>query len=153
MCESQCNAEVEGLRYFNSGKEGGFNCCESTLYGLKKCLGIENDDIPKIGTPFGGGIGREGHVCGSLIGGLIILGFKYGRESIKEERKPSYEAARRLLEKFKDEYGTIDCAEITELDLQDEQQVEEEKEYVHENICRPLVQNVCKWVQEDFESN
>ena len=54
---SPCNACVE---FYNSGSVGGYNCSETTLYGLSKYLDIESDMLPKLATPFGGGIGRNG---------------------------------------------------------------------------------------------
>ncbi len=142
----------ECLQYYNSGKTGGLNCAEATLNGLANYLGINSDAVYRIATPFGGGIGRNGYLCGSLAGGLMALGLKYGRTSADQERKPSYDAATLLLNKFVDEFGTINCKDITDLDLKDKEQVDNEKEYVHQNICRPLVGKVCSWVAEIIEA-
>lgn len=143
----------ECLKYYNSGKAGGLNCAESTIKGLADYLDLDSDAVYKIATPFGGGIGRNGYLCGSLAGGLMTLGLVFGRTDKDQERKPSYDSATILLEKFMEEYGTINCSEITKIDLKDKEQVKNEKEYIHQNICRPLVANVCSWVTEIVEES
>lgn len=138
----------ECLQYYNSGKTGGLNCAESTLKGLTTYLGIDSDAVYRIATPFGGGLARNGYLCGSLAAGLMVLGLKYGRTSPDQERKVANDRADLLLDKFIAEYGTINCRELTGLDLKDENQVKAKKEQVHETVCRPLVANVCRWVTE-----
>ena len=128
MCQKNDVCQ-ECLRYYNSGKTGGLNCAESTLNGVATSLGIDSDAVYRIATPFGGGLARNGYLCGSLAAGLMLIGLKYGRTS-------------------PDQYGTINCREITGIDLKDEIQVKEKKEQVHESICRPLVAKVCGWVNE-----
>jgi len=141
------------FKYYNSGKTGGFNCSESTLLGLCEAFGVEeNEMIPMIASPFGGGIGREGHICGSLVGGLMFLGINFGRKDVNHERGPAYDTATTLLNKFTEKYGSINCRDITGLDMKDEVQVAGRKEEVHETICRPLVRQVCEWVKEELEN-
>ncbi|GAB4223821.1 MAG: hypothetical protein Kow009_15630 [Spirochaetales bacterium] len=142
------NSGEECLRYFNSGGAGGFNCAESTLYGLTKVLGIENDNLLRMATPFGGGLGRNGHVCGSLLMGLLVLGHRFGRNDPSESRGPAYEAADALLSRFQARYGSLNCRELTGLDLKRIDNTGEEKQRVHETVCRPIVLQVCQWVQE-----
>ncbi|NLW55794.1 MAG: C_GCAxxG_C_C family protein [Firmicutes bacterium] len=138
----------ECLRYYNSGKTGGLNCAESTLNGVATYLGIDSDAVYRIATPFGGGLARNGYLCGSLAAGLMLIGLKFGRTSPDQERKPANDRADLLLKKFIADYGTINCREIIGLDLKDEAQVKAKKEDVHETICRPLVAKVCTWVTE-----
>ena len=141
----------ECIRFYNSGSTGGWNCSETTLYGLTKILGFDSDLLPKIATPFGGGVGRGGHFCGSLVAGLITLGLEWGRDDMNEERAPAYERAERLIERFLEKYGTLNCREITGIDVKNSPPEGEEKMRVNETICKPLVKQVCRWVTEEFE--
>ena len=138
----------ECLRYYNSGKTGGLNCAESTLKGVATYLGLESDAIYRIATPFGGGLARNGYLCGSLAAGLMLIGLKYGRTSPDQERKVANDQADLLLKKFMAEYGTINCRELTGIDLKDPTQVKEKKQHVLVKVCRPLVAIVCRWVTE-----
>jgi len=52
--------------------DSGLNCAESLLLVVSKYSGLEKDSarfIPRIATGFGGGIARNGDVCGALSGG------------------------------------------------------------------------------------
>mgnify|MGYP000857309128 CR=1 FL=1 len=147
MCQNNDVCQ-ECLRYYNSGKTGGLNCAESTLNGVATYLGIDSDAVYRIATPFGGGLARNGYLCGSLAAGLMLIGLKFGRTSPDQERKAANDRGDLLIKKFLSEYGTINCREITGIDLKDETQVKEKKDQVHETICRPLVAKVCGWVNE-----
>jgi len=41
----------------------------------------------KIATPFGGGIGRRGSVCGAVSGTIMAIGLKYGRMESDEDKE------------------------------------------------------------------
>ena len=66
-------------------------------------------------------MGRTGGVCGALTGALIGLGWLFGRD--QPEDKESYarvaSMARRLLDGFRAQYGTLDCGALTGYDLSD----------------------------------
>ena len=148
MAKKSCE---ECFKYFNSGGAGGYNCAESTMYGITEVLGIDRTQLQKLATPFGGGLGRNGYVCGSLMAGMIVLGSKYGRTNPDQLRAPSYDAATELLEKFEAKIGKLNCREITGLDLKAIDNTGEEKQRVHKEICKPLVKQVCEWVVEMYE--
>ncbi len=149
-----CEKCEDCLKYYNSGSTGGYNCAETTLYGIAKELGIENSFIPRIATAFGGGFGRNGYMCGSLVAGVMALSIAYGRDSVDEERAPAYEAADRLMKRFLENHdGKVNCRDITGLDLKTVQPEDPEKLRVHEEVCTPLVREVCCWVAEDIRKS
>jgi len=88
--------------------------------------------------------------------GILILGHKYGRNDPNDPRAPAYQAADTLLQKFRSKYGSINCGELTGLDLKRIDNTGEEKQRVHETVCKPIVMQVCQWVREmvgkDFQS-
>ena len=43
-----------------------------------------NDAIPKIASPFAGGIGNTGSVCGAVIGAEMAIGLKQKRAKTME---------------------------------------------------------------------
>jgi len=141
----------ECLRYFNSGGEGGWNCAESTVYGLTTILNLASEDILPMATPFGGGLGRNGYICGSLLMGVLLLGYRFGRSNPNEPRAPAYQAVDTLLQKFQAKYGSLNCRELTGLDLKRIDNTGEDKQRVHETVCRPIVVQVCEWVRELYE--
>ena len=120
----------------------GFNCAESALLGLVEALGIESECVPKIATPFGGGMGRYGEVCGAITGALMALGLKSGRESADDTatRGAVYAKTVRLMRAFEIEYGSVDCRTLTGCDLlTPEGQGRMKNENLHAELCTKLV--------------
>ncbi len=99
--------------------EAEFNCAESVLMSLAESIGVRSESIPKIATPFGGGIGRRGSVCGALTGAVIAIGLKLGRSKAEDTRTrdESSEKALELLERFEKEFGSVHCYDLIKLDL------------------------------------
>ena len=99
--------------------ESDFNCAESVLMSLAELIGVKSELIPKIATPFGGGIGRRGSVCGALTGGIIAIGLKFGRSEPKdtERKEESYKKALELFKRFEKKFGSALCYDLIRLDL------------------------------------
>jgi len=116
LSEAKLKAISErAAKYF----ESDFNCAESVLMSLAESISVRSELIPKIATPFGGGIGRRGSVCGALTGGVIAIGLKFGRSEAKdtERREESYEKALELFKRFEKEFGSALCYDLIKLDL------------------------------------
>lgn len=75
----------------------------------------------KMATPFGGGISRWGTVCGAVVGGSMALGFCYGRTRAeeKEARDKTYGKVQEMLRQFEEEFGTVQCRGLINLNLMD----------------------------------
>ncbi len=80
-------------------------------------LGIENELVPRIATVFGGGMARTGEVCGAVIGALMCIGIKHGREEPTQSDAEGYTLTQQFLRRFRDEMGSIQCRELTGMDL------------------------------------
>ncbi|MCJ7770019.1 C-GCAxxG-C-C family protein [Candidatus Bathyarchaeota archaeon] len=99
------------------GAEG--NCSETVLLAAANEWGIKNSLVPRIATAFGGGIGRQGQLCGALSGGIMAIGIKCGRDVPQdlEARDRSYALARELQRRFRNEFGFVDCHDLIQCDL------------------------------------
>lgn len=95
----------------------GFNCAESVLYGVARALELPTvEPVLRMATPFGGGIGRAGCVCGALSGGVMALGLACGRTTAdREQRTVAYTHAERLWRGFVEGAGGEDCRDINAL--------------------------------------
>ena len=80
-------------------------------------LGIESPVVPRVATPFGGGIGGVGSVCGAAVGAVIAIGLKRGREEPEQPRVQAYAPAQQLYRRFQQEMGSAICRELTGIDL------------------------------------
>jgi len=95
----------------------GFNCAESVLLTLAEHQGVESPLVPKIATPFGGGIARSASVCGCVTGALMSVGIKYGRMKETEDRLKAYAVATNFIKAFERRFGSIICYELIGCDF------------------------------------
>jgi C_GCAxxG_C_C family probable redox protein len=97
--------------------------------------------------------------CGAYSGGVLALGLKYGRErkdfGEKEKTKKASQLARKLHEKFMDEYGGCSCHDVQmnifgrTFNLQNpEDRREFEKAGAHVDKCPKVVAKAAQWTGE-----
>jgi len=128
--------EDEARKLFDSG----FNCAESVLLAVSRKKFPQNTSvIPKIATGFGGGIARNGDVCGALGGGVMAIGLALGRSSPEEPRDPCYVAVDQFYSEFVKEFGTCKCHELTGIDLKTDKGREEYQNRIHTALCCRIV--------------
>ncbi len=72
-------------------------------------------EVIRASITLAAGLGFSLNMCGALTAASLALGQKYGRNSLEEGigRKPSWSRGTRLVERFKEEYRTVSCAEMT----------------------------------------
>ena len=111
------------------------NCCESILLALKKRLGVGSDVIPKIGTGIGAGVSLNGLLCGSVSSVALAIGMKYGRTSPQENPKPVWDTVDKYVAQFKERFGSVNCRQLTGLDLKTEEELKQYYAKVHDYAC------------------
>ncbi len=101
-------------------------------------LGLEpgNEAIPKIASGFGGGIGNTGAVCGAVVGAVMAISLKMERGDSMEDWLRIGSVAQEFRRRFEAELGTINCRELTGVDLNTE-------EGMKQAMTSNLAQNVC----------
>jgi C_GCAxxG_C_C family probable redox protein len=107
------------LEYFVNG----FNCAQSVFTTLSTEMGLDKDIALKTACAFGGGMGRQQHVCGAVTGALMAIGLKYGKAFLDGDEKKidTYEKTCRFLEEFTAKHGSIQCKELLDgLSMTDE---------------------------------
>jgi C_GCAxxG_C_C family probable redox protein len=127
----------------------GYNCAESVLLAfISEWEKYFRSGITSAAaTAFGGGMGRSGHVCGAISGGLIAIGLAVGRTEAKDEdgKQEAYEAARELLQSFRKQWGALTCRELTQCDLSTPEGYEKYKQLkLHETKCSKIVRETTK---------
>ncbi len=89
---------------------------------MQEALGIENDDVVKAASGFGGGIGMMADTCGALVGAGLVLGLRHGRtreeilhapeEAQLAKLRASISPVAELYKWFQKEYGSTTCRDI-----------------------------------------
>jgi len=92
-------------------------CSQCTLAGIFDALDVQNDEIFKAATGLADGVGLtgDGH-CGALSGGVLAIGYFFGRnkEDFSDMMKllKANLLSKKLHDRFVEKYGTCRCADL-----------------------------------------
>lgn len=97
--------------------EFDYGCCpQCVLAAVQETVGGISDETIKASHGLSGGGGLSGiGLCGSLVGGLIALGTKRGRDRDKFAKGKfisNFRAADELIGRFREEFGGTTCREL-----------------------------------------
>jgi len=97
----------------------GYICSESVLMGYAESNGFLDEVIPRMATGFAGGIGRRGSVCGALVGAIMALGLRYGRDKVGDSHAYEQCLARssECYDLFEKAFGSVSCLDLTACNL------------------------------------
>lgn len=120
-----------------------YNCAQSVYAACATDKGLSEAQRLALAAPFGGGVARQGEICGALTGALLALGEAEGKAMAADPvagRDALYERARQLTEAFREAHGAILCRELTgcALDTEAGQRAFKERG-LHQNLCTKLV--------------
>jgi C_GCAxxG_C_C family probable redox protein len=115
MYERRCHVnrkEIEKKAFWHF--QSGFNCAEAILKTFvetvrkKPYLGIT-----KFASGFGGGIGGSHcDACGALTGGVIAIGWLFGRKHPDDDRSTVFSLSAEFRDQFLARFGATDCKTI-----------------------------------------
>jgi C_GCAxxG_C_C family probable redox protein len=104
--ELSLDARTKAGNYFKQGH----NCAESIFLTFRQYLAPELDEsLVRMATPFGGGLGHAGCICGALSGAIMMLGLKTGRTSPSISRDEAYGLSCEFQKRFMTEFGATCC--------------------------------------------
>jgi C_GCAxxG_C_C family probable redox protein len=99
---------------FHYEREYG-SCPQCVFAAVSEIVGSNSREIFKAIDGLAGGLGRSTNgTCGALSGGIAAISHKYGRENFQNlgQREKCMALAKRLHDKFKDEYGSVICKDV-----------------------------------------
>ena len=112
------NADVTGQAVYLFKK--GFSCSQAVCAAFAPQFDLDAETALKISGPFGGGCGRQGELCGAVVGAMMILGLKHGRVKAEDAatRDACYAAVQTLWREFAARNGgKIDCRDLLGCEL------------------------------------
>lgn len=123
--------------------ESGYNCAQAVILAFSDLTGVDEGTLARIGSSFGGGMGRLREVCGAVTGMFTVAGLLYGYEGAEEGEKKAehYALIQRLASRFSEETGSIICRELLGLGGKKDDPKPEARtpEYYKKRPCRELV--------------
>lgn len=88
----------------------GYNCAESIFLTFRSIIAPDlSEDFVRLATPFGGGLGRSGCICGALSGAVLIIGAARGRTSAETPKSLSYDISSEYHNRFRLKFGGTCC--------------------------------------------
>lgn len=93
----------------------GFNCSQSVFAACADLYGIDDEALAlRLSASFGGGIGRMRATCGAACGMFMLAGLENGsaKAGDAEGKMQNYALVQDLAAKFRDENGSMICAEL-----------------------------------------
>lgn len=132
----------------------GFNCSQSVAGAFADVYGYTEEEMLRIASSFGGGIGRMRLTCGAACGMFILAGLEYGssKPHDNESKARNYKVVQELAERFKSLNGSLICGELleraqnkVETDPNPEKRTEQ---YYVKRPCVKIVEDAARiWVE------
>ena len=92
----------------------GYGCCQSVVAAFADLYGMDDNMAKRVAAGFGGGVGRMRMMCGAVSGIVMLVGLDCGQTegSDREGKSACYKVVQELLDKSKEQNGSLICAEI-----------------------------------------
>ena len=92
----------------------GFNCAQSVAAAFADMYGYSEEEMLRMSAGFGAGIGRLRMSCGAFNGMALLAGLDCGSVTPgdREGKSHNYKVVQELAARFKEEHGSLICAEL-----------------------------------------
>ncbi len=96
---------------------GGYNCAQSVFAAFHAEMGLSEETALKLMVSMGGGVGGLREICGAFTGAAVALNMiqKEIKKADLDYKKQMYALVQQKAEAFKQQYGTVICCDLLEL--------------------------------------
>lgn len=128
----------------------GYNCAQAVACAFAQEMKMEEADVARMASSFGGGMGKLREVCGAVSGALFVLGTLrgYANPDATDEKTAHYARVQEFACRFRAEHETIICRELLKnLALKKENTPEAEartEEYYRVRPCARFVETAAR---------
>lgn len=127
----------------------GYNCSQSVVAAFADLYGIDKQLAVRLAASFGGGIGRMRETCGAACGMFLLAGLETGctNPADREGKGRNYQVVQDLAAKFREENGSLVCAELLGLRPKSPTPAEPEArtpEYYKKRPCSKMVETAAR---------
>ena len=105
--------------------KSGYNCAQAIIKAYAEDVGMKAEDAIRMAAVLGGGVGRNGHICGAVSGAALIIGMKFGTTdpSDFQTKEKAYNKANELLERFRAVNNSVLCKELIQYDMKNPEEL------------------------------
>jgi C_GCAxxG_C_C family probable redox protein len=93
----------------------GYNCAQAVAVAFCDVTGLEEKQIAKLSSSFGGGMGRLRLTCGCVSGAMMVLSLALGYDPENapvDAKGVHYEKVRALAAALEERNGSLICREL-----------------------------------------
>lgn len=136
----------KAVNYFHSG----YNCSQSVVAAFADLYGFTEEQALKMAASFGGGIGRMRQTCGAACGMFLLAGLETGTTDATDRQGKSYnyKVVQDLAARFKQENGSLVCAELLSMSQNKVETTPEASErteqYFQKRPCALMVETAAR---------
>jgi len=142
------NRSEMAVNYF----ENGYNCSQALVLTFKDYIDLDEVELLKLSSSFGGGISRLREVCGVVSGMSIVLGLLYGFIDTNdfESKANQYTRVQELALKFEGEFKSMVCRDLLNKTSKHDEPIPEirSKEYYKNRPCGKYIAYGAKILEE-----
>jgi C_GCAxxG_C_C family probable redox protein len=108
----------------------GYNCAQSVIKAYAGEVGMKEEDAVRMASALGGGVGRNGHICGAVSGAALIIGMKFGTIDPIDfpAKEKAYNKTNELLDRFTAENKSVLCKELIPYDMKNPDELKKARE-------------------------
>ncbi len=154
MFESKRSEYVIGkIKIAVQNLKAGYTCSEAVLLTYGPQLGLDQELAFKIASGFSGGMGLMGDTCGAVTAAYMVIGLKYGANSVKDShsRELTHESVANFADLFEARNGSIYCRDLVgEIDMST---IEGQKHIREKGKVTQIVSDAIMILEEIFKDN
>ena len=121
----------------------GCNCAQAIFVAFCDVTGMDEELAKRLSSSFGGGMGRMRLVCGAASGMFMLAGLQNGSSTPhdSEGKMANYAFVQQLAGEFKNQYGSLICAELLGLAPKPEEPKPAERtpQYYEKRPCSEMI--------------
>lgn len=136
--------------------KSGYNCSQSVVAAFASLYGFTEEQALRMAASFGGGIGRMRQTCGAACGLFLLAGLETGATdpADREGKSRNYAVVQQLAERFRQENGSLICAELLGLSPRqphtDTQAEARTPAYYAKRPCAQMVESAARLFAEFY---
>ena len=94
--------------------KAGYNFCQAVAMTFADVLGLPEDEVAKLASGFGGGMGRIREVCGTVSAMTMVAGAMIPANDVtdKDAKTANYALVQNMAGEFRQMNGSIICREL-----------------------------------------
>lgn len=150
LTEEEANKRVElAVELFKKG----YNCSQSVVAAFADLYGFTENQALRMSASFGGGIGRMRMTCGAACGMFLLAGLDCGATEGEDRagKSHNYAVVQRLAAAFKNNCGTLICAELLGLKkIENSPQAEARTEAYYRKRPCPMMIRMASRIYADY---